>query len=621
MARLRRHFVVLSIVFSLCVPQTSFASSARPAPVHSASAFDLSQDLKIKRTNPGVSHGFVSRFIGNSTRLSFEQRNQVTSALELNPSLDKITCTGLRLSSQSRALNTQVRQRAENLCKFAKTLRPSLNIVLETRIVSRRTSSGLVQVLLSNEGPAIPNVDSGLAPESMLGQEPQILGTARPQSALTLKPGVWKNASVDPNQISWQLCKASTASNSLSKSRQVDTNVCSFSRSGINYTLPQKSVIVNNGSKFVRVTFTVITGQGSNRIEWFATLEKPIIDAEYDPITNTSAPTISGIAEPGSTLKLDKGTWANGEPESSIAYWFLCDTTSSSLSIVDESNLAHPPGCAYFDSADLPMRVPATGDARLSGKKTIRALFLVSGPQASGQYKTVVVETRLINPQPISPPVVSSPVLTTPTPGARFALVVRDVSRSLAQPDSEQVTLNYTITNNSSVSIRESTLSIFDSQRNVYRPVGFSNFETQLVPPGVSITRQLVWQLRTTIGRPLRVGLYENATTPIEDLRNSEIMRISNVRTSTTPNGVLVSWDPVSTYADGTPLANEGSVRYFTETSVAGSQTQRIYYESPQFFTNQTANGLTVKVWVLGRQSVSKPVEFSVFGTSVFLVQ
>lgn len=612
------------IISALTVTGIAFPSSGHPrhqsqdTQGYSQASF---QSLNVVRAqNTPATQRTLLPFRGSSTRLSAQQQAQIAAALAMNPNAVRIVCTGFRNSGQSSSLNVRSRVRATNACNYAKSLRQDLVVSVRSKLGSSPSQILRVQIAIFTSLPAvavpsqsapvvsIPETSStavSYSPELESGSIPSIEGSARPESSLSLNPGTWKNATVLLTPITWRLCKQTSQPIRIDSIEPNFTSTdCSFSGLGSNYAIPSKLQLLGSGMKVARVTYLLSSKLNTSSQIRFVTLEKALIDAEHYPISNLSSPIIQGEARPLSTLTLNKGSWLNGAPANSIAYWYLCDRTDIPLRIVDGSSLVTPTGCDYLESADMPLTIYAENDIRLQGKKSVRALFLVSGPQGSNQFKTVTLETPLVLPQ------------------KRFSVSISNLSRSLTMPGSEQVLLDYTIVNNSGVPLKEKTLSIFDAAGNEYRPLSFASYESQTIPVGVTITRSLVWQLRTTVGQQLRVGLYQDDLIQVPNLKNLQISRITSVSASTNQNGITkIEWNPVSTYVDGSPLQDEGRIIYYTETTVPGTQTQRVYYESPYFFATNTANGLQVKIWVLGRQSVSLVTEFSVFGDQVFLSQ
>ncbi len=90
----------------------------------------------------------ISSFSANSSTLSNKQKSEVRSLLGKYPDAQSIVCTGLRLTSASKATAITVKKRAQQTCGYAKGIKPSLQTTVLTRTTKVKGNSGRVAVSL-----------------------------------------------------------------------------------------------------------------------------------------------------------------------------------------------------------------------------------------------------------------------------------------------------------------------------------------------------------------------------------------------------------------------------------------------------------------------------------------
>jgi hypothetical protein len=86
---------------------------------------------------------------GRSVVLSVSQKQQLEAFLEANSFLEKLTCTGVRLSNASTSDNLLVRSRAKAACDYAASLIPGLSTWVQSKPTSSRSYSGRVMLAAS----------------------------------------------------------------------------------------------------------------------------------------------------------------------------------------------------------------------------------------------------------------------------------------------------------------------------------------------------------------------------------------------------------------------------------------------------------------------------------------
>lgn len=101
-----------------------------------------------------VNQKTLATFSGVTTELSAQQRTQIKSVIDANPSAEKFICTGIRYHSQPMEVNIMVRKRAKAACDYAKQLKPSLSTWYQNKPTQARSFAG--KVLLTVKFPVQP---------------------------------------------------------------------------------------------------------------------------------------------------------------------------------------------------------------------------------------------------------------------------------------------------------------------------------------------------------------------------------------------------------------------------------------------------------------------------------
>lgn len=92
----------------------------------------------------------LSSFSGSSTKLSVKQRNEIKALLGKTPSVQSITCSGLRLKSANATTVRAVTNRAKATCDYAKQLNSAVQVKVGTRVTTSRSSAGKVLISLTS---------------------------------------------------------------------------------------------------------------------------------------------------------------------------------------------------------------------------------------------------------------------------------------------------------------------------------------------------------------------------------------------------------------------------------------------------------------------------------------
>lgn len=90
----------------------------------------------------------LSSFSGSSVSLTSKQRSEVKNLVDRSPGAESITCTGLRLSSASKATVATITKRAKAACDYAKRLNRSLKTSVVTKTTTARSSAGKVTLAI-----------------------------------------------------------------------------------------------------------------------------------------------------------------------------------------------------------------------------------------------------------------------------------------------------------------------------------------------------------------------------------------------------------------------------------------------------------------------------------------
>jgi hypothetical protein len=212
---------------------------------------------------------------------------------------------------------------------------------------------------------------------------PTISGSAQPGQSVSEAPGTWANS---PTNVvdQWERCDATGANCSLIAGA-----------TGEQYALTSADI-----GDTIRIEETASNSSGSA-----TELSSPtaVVESPPPPPVSVSAPSITGIAEPGGSLIESPGTWANS-PTSVVDQWERCDATGANCSPIGGTT-----GQQYtLTGADV-------GD-------TIRIEETASNSTGSAtewSSPTAVVETPG-NPgqPPPPPPTAASPSAAGPPPSA-----------------------------------------------------------------------------------------------------------------------------------------------------------------------------------------------------------
>ena len=93
----------------------------------------------------------LATFSSTATTLTAQQKAQVKSAVDANPTAEKFICTGIRYYSQPMSVNIMVRKRAKAACEYAKQLNPELSTWYQNKPTQARSYAG--KVLLTVKSP------------------------------------------------------------------------------------------------------------------------------------------------------------------------------------------------------------------------------------------------------------------------------------------------------------------------------------------------------------------------------------------------------------------------------------------------------------------------------------
>jgi hypothetical protein len=183
----------------------------------------------------------------------------------------------------------------------------------------------------------------------------------------------------------------------------------------------------------------------------------------------------------------------------------------------------------------------------------------------------------------------------------------------------ECVVANYTITNTSDNFAAEEAPIVLASSGRSYSPLQFSRVD---IPPGQSQTREVVWQIRDELKSSMQMQFGSEFQFQLRDPSSKEFPAITGVSVQVVNGITQIKWDSVAAYTDGSPLEDEAKedgtvVSYFTELTGIASQTQRRINTSPGDWWS-TTSGVEVRVWVMGKRTISKPVSFYVFDGQLF---
>jgi hypothetical protein len=84
---------------------------------------------------------------GAATTLTFKQKSEIRKFLVKSKGNQNIVCTGTSLAGQRESMYRVVRLRAELVCKYAKSIDPSLKATVKEKIITARKLNGRVEIL------------------------------------------------------------------------------------------------------------------------------------------------------------------------------------------------------------------------------------------------------------------------------------------------------------------------------------------------------------------------------------------------------------------------------------------------------------------------------------------
>jgi Big-like domain-containing protein len=204
---------------------------------------------------------------------------------------------------------------------------------------------------------------------------PGISGTAQQGNTLTAGTGLWNNDPTGYN-YAWQDCTGQGTGCSAIGGATSST-----------YTLDASDV-----GKYVSVTVTASNSGGST----------PVTSASLGPVlppapANTQAPTITGIAEQGDTLKVSSnGTWSNGPTQYSYT-WENCSSAGNNC-----APIAGATSSSYeLSAADI--------------GTTIVCVVTATGPGGSTPASTNKTAVVIASPIPVASQPTTTNLLVTPT--------------------------------------------------------------------------------------------------------------------------------------------------------------------------------------------------------------
>jgi hypothetical protein len=101
----------------------------------------------------------LATFAGETVALTAQQRAQIKTAVESNPTAEKFICTGIRFETQPMSVNIMVRQRAKAACDYAKTLNPNLSTWFQNKPTKARSFAGKVLLTVKTPTGPIANIE------------------------------------------------------------------------------------------------------------------------------------------------------------------------------------------------------------------------------------------------------------------------------------------------------------------------------------------------------------------------------------------------------------------------------------------------------------------------------
>lgn len=183
------------------------------------------------------------------------------------------------------------------------------------RVVVTATNTGGSASATSN---ASATVAAAPANAPINTSPPLLSGTTGQGDTLTASSGSWNGATPIGFAYQWQRCDSSGGSCATISSASSST-----------YTLASSDV-----GATLRVLVTATNSAGANTA---LSLQTPVVTAANGP-TNTSPPSISGSASPGSTLSANAGTWTGAAPITFGYQWLRCDSGGGGCSALGNAS-------------------------------------------------------------------------------------------------------------------------------------------------------------------------------------------------------------------------------------------------------------------------------------------
>lgn len=86
----------------------------------------------------------ISDHPGPATKLTTKQKTEIRAFLRKNRTIEALSCTGTILPEQTERMNQIVLTRAQLVCDFAQTLRPSLEVTHQIKTTKKDVMNGRV---------------------------------------------------------------------------------------------------------------------------------------------------------------------------------------------------------------------------------------------------------------------------------------------------------------------------------------------------------------------------------------------------------------------------------------------------------------------------------------------
>ena len=84
---------------------------------------------------------------GAATALTSKQKSEIRKFLAKGNGNQNIVCTGTSLAGQRKSMYRVVRLRADLVCKYAKSIDPSLKTTVKEKVITTRKLNGRVEIL------------------------------------------------------------------------------------------------------------------------------------------------------------------------------------------------------------------------------------------------------------------------------------------------------------------------------------------------------------------------------------------------------------------------------------------------------------------------------------------